>query len=1055
MNTSIESIRQLSPIQQDFLSGYLMDVNRRSYTSQWIGFYRQTIIDDRFNEAWKKVVHKHSILRTAFDWENPSRPVQVVLSSVDAKVLTHVVSNCTSFESFRSEVKEIAKVRYNKGFNIKKPPLMDFEIVNSGLWSAVIWSRHHLITDGWSLSSLYDDIVKIYLECQEESCQNVMASPYSNFIDALRPLLKNDEDRKYWADYLRTHNTNVYETQSLGRHCAELNRSYPIEFLNKIKKLGITCKVTPNSIFVATLLDALSRVFGTEESCLGITEALSGVAIDEEEIIGPKITTLPFFGKSIRENSGSEDLLDIHRRLLLHRSHAYASIKDVVSGIKSLNFTYRGLLNTCYVYQNYPKTIQDSTSNNFSLIDEIDFSEPGAPILVIVEPSSSNLKIRILSKDSEFNQESIKLLITNWEASIFKLIEQASKSQQSNIRSRNRLTGSTKEPIIGTKAIIKQIELTALSAPQRQAIVDRYESVTYADLWERIKNRTRDMQTSLNGMHSTILIKTSDQVNDIINILSIWKSGCAHLAIDSKTPSWSIFKFYKDDSIIGFLSNGILTLKRQYLLGESSAFDNTQTAYCVSSSGSTGIPKLMAISQDNFEAHRAARTNRYRSADRVLLSYPLIFDGALTVIVSCFQAGATLVIPERAELNDGRRLLAIDSLEKTILDLNVTALNMLPSLLSALLKSSNSQVFQKIRHVVLAAEALHTSDWSFIDGCLGKEIQAFNEYGPSETTICATEYEIKRKHQYSETIIPIGKPIQGSQIAIVDEQIKTLSTNEIGEILIIGNIVGSGYLNNSALTAQSFISFKIDGVCQPAYLSGDLGYINSSGDLVWVGRKDSQAKINGVKVRTQEVEALLYQINGTREVATLIISNGNDMNQQLVTFASLDHSKPANIWSGEAKKLLSSRHLYHELKIIGSMPRLVNGKADIAKLRSIIVDSFNHTYSKNSDSTNKSNAYATDERIQSINSIFAEVLGIKEIAPDVSFFAQGGTSLKAMTLAALSRKKIELNLQVTDIFELETPRSIAKKWDTINGRINSNESIKSGLIKKDRWNQNQ
>ena len=1032
-----------------------MDVNRRSYTSQWIGFYSQTIKDDRFIAAWKNIVQKHSILRTAFDWENPSRPIQVALTSVDPKVLTHVVSDCTSFESFRSEVEEIAKVRYKKGFNIKKPPLMDFEIVNSSQWSAVIWSRHHLITDGWSLSSLYDDLLKLYLECPEESCLNDKALPYSNFIDALTPLLNSNEDFKYWADYLGTHNSNVYETQAFGSHCAELTRSYPVDFFNNIKKLGITCRVTPNSIFIATLLDTLPRVFGTEESCLGITETLSGIAIDEETIIGPKITTLPFFGKSICENSASEDLLDIHRRLLLHRSHAYASVKDVVSGIKPLNFTYRGLLNTCYVYQNYPRTIQDATSDNLTLIDEIDISEPGAPILVIVEPSSSDLKIRIISKDSQFDQESIKLLMANWEDSILRLIDQASNRQQSDIWITKSLPGPAKEPQIGTKAIIKQIELTALSAPQRQALVNRLESVTYADLWERIQNRTREIQTSLNGIHGTILIKTSDQVNDIIDILSIWNSGCAHLALDAKAPSWSLFKTYKEDSIIGFLSNGIFTSKRQYLLEESSASDNPVPAYCVSSSGSTGIPKLMAISQDNVEAHRVARAKRYHSADRVLLSYPLIFDGALTVIISCFEAGATLVIPERAELTDGRRLLAIDSLEKTILDLHVTALNMLPSLLSTLLRSSHSQVFQKIRHVVLAAEALHTADWSFIDGSLATEIQVFNEYGPSETTICATEYEIKRKHQYSETIIPIGKPILGSQIAIVDEHIKTLSTNEVGEILIVGNIVGSGYLNNSSLTAQSFISFEIGGVCQPAYLTGDLGYINSSGDLVWVGRKDSQAKINGVKVRTQEVEALLYQINGTREVATLIIGDTNDNDQRLVTFASLDHSILATTWSAEAKKLLSSRHLYHELKIIESMPRLASGKADIPKLRSILVDSGNHTHSEYSDSTNKSNAYATDERIRSIISIFAEVLGIKEVASDVSFFAQGGTSLKAMSLAALSRKKIALNLQVTDVFELETPRSIAEKWDIINGRINSIDSIKSGITKKDRWNQKQ
>jgi acyl-coenzyme A synthetase/AMP-(fatty) acid ligase len=1051
MITRIESIRQLSPIQQDFLSGYLIDSSMLSYTSQWIGFYNQIIRSDQFLEAWKLVVKRHSILRTAFDWENPSRPVQVVLNSVDPQVLTHVVADCDSFDSFQNRVKEIGKIRYEKGFDIKKPPLMDFEIVLSHQWSAIIWSRHHLVTDGWSLSALYNELFELYADNPSSHALVTEAQPYSQFVDALTSLVDNEKDFDYWSEYLQSQNPNIYETHSTRSKCILETRSYSADFLRDIKKTAIILRVTPNTLFIATLLDALVRLFGTEQCCLGIAEMLSGVTADEELIIGPKITTLPFFGKPIQESSLSDDLREVHRRLLSHRSHAYASLKDVVGKINTPRFSYRALFNTCYVYQNYPSVNHDTTKDRLYLVDEVDISEPGSPLLVVVEPSSSGLKMRVMSKDVQVNAEDVRLLLENWEESLHLLTRKAYSLTSAVASSSDKPSFLAQGLPIGTSAILSKIKLTAQTSPEREALVDPLRSVTYSELWQKIQEKTAEIQASMKGLGDIILVRVSDAIEDVVNILSVWNSGHAHLAVDATTPAWSLYKIYREKRVVGVIAEKMIVSK-QGTKGNNHEDKIKKLAYCVASSGSTGAPKIIAVLQDNVESHRAARLNRYHSDDRILLSYPLIFDGALTVILSCFDAGATLVLPKRVELTDGRQVLATDKLEEIILDLDVTALNMLPSLLRTLLKSSSSKVSKRLRHVVLAAEALYTSEWATIDDILDKETRVFNEYGPSETTICATEFEIDRSQRYTDATIPVGFPLEGAHIKIVDKDKNILDRGEVGEILIAGKIVAEGYLNNEDLTQKSFDIINIDGKQEPAYLSGDLGYINSRGELVWVGRKDSETKINGVRVSTQVVEALLQQMKGAVEVSTVIENDNNNDEQRLVSFIALHKDVEASNWELEAKTLLASRKLFHKLVFVDKLPRLANGKVDVVSLR---------TRQKNTNSPSApvsiqigqgSEAQADPDKLQSVILMFEEVLAIDSISPFHSFFTQGGTSLKAMALAALCRKKIGLYLQVSDIFELETPLAIATQWKMINGRNRSGNNERPSISKKNRWN---
>jgi hypothetical protein len=108
MQARVESIHSLSPIQKDFLAGFLMDPERRAYLSQWIGFYSEPIDPARWKQAWETLIQRHGILRTAFDWENPARPLQVVLTDVPVEIISHEIAEANTLQDCRREIRRIS-----------------------------------------------------------------------------------------------------------------------------------------------------------------------------------------------------------------------------------------------------------------------------------------------------------------------------------------------------------------------------------------------------------------------------------------------------------------------------------------------------------------------------------------------------------------------------------------------------------------------------------------------------------------------------------------------------------------------------------------------------------------------------------------------------------------------------------------------------------------------------------------------------------------------------------------------------------------------------------
>ena len=1056
MQARVESVHSLSPIQKDFLAGFLIDPERRAYLSQWIGFYSEPIDLARWKQAWETVVQRHGILRTAFDWENPARPLQVVLTDVSVEVISHRILETNTLADFRTAVESIAGSRYQKGIDIRKPPLMDFEVVTSSEWSAVIWTRHHLITDGWSLSKLYEEILTTYADNGNNSEGFKKTTNYGSYLNVLEPLLNQEESRKYWEDYLVAGSKNIYNSQIHRVLAVHGEANLTEAFMTSLRKASRTNRVTLNTLFLTTLADGLCRTLGLEQVCLGMAETISGVMEEEETIIGPKITTLPIFGTILQTNYSAEQLINTHRQLLSHRSHSLTTISEICNNNPEKISAYGNLLNNCYVFQNYPLSTDLTSPGWPQLTGEIDRSEPGSPLLFVVEPTAKAGKLRVVSKDQDFDAKTIERLLAEWQETLAWIV--SNKNRESTSSPNHGDDRSKGEPIIGTQALLEKIRETAELTSTKVAIVTEEDTISYGELWEKVQEKSKELEEKIYIPSGLIMVESANQASDIMNILAVWNTGRGHLIVDKDIPAHEAFSIFRHDEVVARLSaSGVVAKRHKSHKDETEPSavkqqtGNNQLAYAILTSGSTGKPKLIGISQKNLEAHRQARRHRYRRDDRILLTYPLIFDGAITVLVSALEAGSTLVMAPKGPRADGRQAMNIDRILPTIETEQVTALNMIPSLLKNLLTHGDVSQLASVRHLVLAAEEVTIADWRIIDNYLPTGLEVWNEYGPSETTICATEYRIPRKVPIQESSVPIGKAIDGVTVEVVNEQGKAVNKGEKGEIWIRGAIVGQGYLGEPERSKTTFLKEQtIEGeIC--IYRSGDLGYIRESGDLVWVGRKDGQVKLNGVRTRTEEVEALLRSMRGTKEARSLILEEPGE-ERKMVSFVTLEKDQPHHQWLLDTEAILRARQLGHNLRILASIPRLESGKVNGQALRQLALRGESQQPGATAGAQ-EDHPERTEEkiRVQRLKELFSEVLNQEEISAECDLFRRGGSSLTAMTLTALVRKRLGLKMEIIDVFQAPTPKGLAALWDMIKARENSREFQLPQAKKRDRW----
>lgn len=419
-------------------------------------------------------------------------------------------------------------------------------------------------------------------------------------------------------------------------------------------------------------------------------------------------------------------------------------------------------------------------------------------------------------------------------------------------------------------------------------------------------------------------------------------------------------------------------------------------AYVLFTSGSTGVPKPVAISRGNLLVSTVARFTEYPEAVRgfVLLS-PLTFDSSVAGIYWTLCGGGTLVLLPRGHGLDPDEVSI--ALERHAASHTLA----LPSVHSALLDVAADRC-RSLERVIVAGEACSAA---VVDRHFARlpHVSLSNEYGPTEATVwCAVDHLGAHRGR-----VPIGRPVPNARLYVVDDRGALAAIGAIGELLVGGATVGRGYAGRPAQTAEQWVPDPWSGVPGARlYRTGDRVRWTASGVLEYFGRRDSQVKIRGARIELGEVEAALQACAGVRQAVADVERIGDSA--RLVAY--IVGTATADAVRDELSARLPAIMVPSAIAVLPELPLTAHGKVDRRALAQVI----DHR---------EDDEPATVAEV-AMARVWSDVLGRSRVSRSANFFALGGDSLLSLQVVARARAA-GWRIRLAEIFQHQTLRALA------------------------------
>ena len=518
----------------------------------------------------------------------------------------------------------------------------------------------------------------------------------------------------------------------------------------------------------------------------------------------------------------------------------------------------------------------------------------------------------------------------------------------------------------------------------------------------------------------------------IVALVAVWKAGAAYVPIDPHYPQERVAYLLNDSGIQCVLctralaNETSLTSANPIYVDEAELDDKKQgaltidastedPAYMIYTSGSTGKPKGVLVPHRALVNHGLAMADHYSlsSDDRVLQVASISFDVAAEEIYPTLLAGATVVLrpPTLLESFDG----FTDFIHKeriTVVNISTAFWHAWVSHLVAMEQS----VPPSLRALIVGTEQASAKYLNLWSKLTDDRVQWFNSYGPTETTITSTSYRHPGGQVDPSAPLPIGFPIDNTQVHVLDEALSPVQFGTPGELYIGGAGVALGYFDRPQLTAERFIESPFEPG-KRLYKTGDIVRQRQDSALIYVGRVDFQVKIRGYRIELGEIEALLTR-HPDLNAAVVTAPEDDQGNKRLVAcVVPMDAEDPPAV--GALREFLTKElpayMIPSAILILPDLPMTPNGKVDRNALP---------TPDWSRISVSKYEAPSTDVQ-KHLTELWSEILGIERIGIDDDFFGLGGHSLHAVALFGAISRKYGVDLPLAKLLERPTIAELA------------------------------
>lgn len=466
---------------------------------------------------------------------------------------------------------------------------------------------------------------------------------------------------------------------------------------------------------------------------------------------------------------------------------------------------------------------------------------------------------------------------------------------------------------------------------QEPAILENGRTMTFGELSDLVDR----IACSFPKKISSIGIVMRHRAEMIASILAVLKCGARYVPAEPDFPTKRIHYMMEEAGVDFILTEQAFTDKLDgfplrltdcEICGVETAaeertdvLDPDRPAYVLYTSGTTGRPKGVCVANRNVCHYVRAFANEFHPGPGdVMLQYSVCsFDIFVEEVFASLLNGAALAIPTEEEK------ATVDSLMKFVEKHHVTIISGFPYLLAEM--NHLPKIPSSLRLLISGGDVLRGV---YVDRLL-EQTEVYNTYGPSETTVCASYYRCNGGRVLADGTYPIGHPVKGAEIRILDQHGKECPAGETGEICIYGGGVSLGYIGDHAEENKAFEKLP-DG--RVMYRSGDLGYFLPNGELAFLHRKDTQIMIYGKRVEVSEVESRLYQCRDVQQAIVRAFTDEDGLSYMTAYVVPSDQ----NLKVSEVRKELAENLTDFMIpEFFVKMPRIplnTNGKPDVTKL---------------------------------------------------------------------------------------------------------------------------
>ena len=1047
---AVSDVYPLSPMQAGLLFETLVDPTSRAYYLQLSYRLRGALDVDRFRDALHAVARRHPIVRTAILHERLDDPLQVVLRDRLPEVTVDDLSGLTE-DATAARIREWQRRDLERGFDLARQPLMRVGVLRLAPdRHHVVWSYHHLLLDGWSLGLVYRDFRLAYVRGPGADAPE----PAVPFADYVRWLGAQDTVAavEYWRRYLDGFEGTTGVPALARAGVAGSSDAHRLVFTSEVTgalaRVAATLGVTLNTlvqtcwaVLLARYNDRADVLFGAVVS--GRPAALAGV----EEMVGLFINTVPV-RVCVDEAEPFASLAGrVQQSALEGEGYHFLPLADA----QMAGAAGRDLFDHLLIFENYPveREVDPGDAGAGALeVDSFDAHDRTHYALDVTIVPGERLEVRFTFDTAVYESGQIERVAADLDRVAALVVERPGRFVSelelvaSSVRTIDAAADDARPHIewdAGVTTLVDLFQRCVNGDGERPAMLWDDGEISYAALdreTDRLAARLREVCGV--GRETRVGIALPRSPAAAGAVLAIMKSGGCYVPVDPAYPTdrqrfiaedadidWMITPAAEDGPwgagrVEGALVGTPLVVRasgrRPVAVRVPPAGDARphpgDLVYIIYTSGSTGRPKGVMVEHAGLATLAGALRHAYALDTfdvRVLQLASLSFDVSAGDLARAWPNGGALVFCPDDARGDPAALNAVLAAHR------VSVLEGTPAVVFPLMDYVRRAglALDCLKVLVVGSEACSADQFEALVRQVGPGLRVVNSYGVTEATVDSSCHAGARR--FAGATMPIGRPLDGVAIEILDRRQRPVPIGIEGEICIAGAGVARGYVGAPGLTADRF---RPDPASpgRRQYHTADRGRWFPDGALEYLGRRDRQLKIRGYRIESGEVESRLREVDGVDAVVVGVRRVAGD--DALVAWV-VGETSPVDL-----RAFLLARvpeFLVPSFFVpITEVPVTSQGKVDHAALPGPDVAA---------GGTRRYLAPETELQ-RRLAEIWREVLQVTRVGLHDRFFELGGHSLKAMQVASRVRRDLDRRVSLGELMSHQSLADLAGLLET-------------------------